>query len=246
MARPKKSGIDYFPLDTDLPESDFVFLLEESCGIESFGILCKILCKIYKEEGYYMIWDDKKISIFARKSGVSGEKLRAIAKVGQDEGFFDKGMYEKFTILTSRGIQKRYIEATRKRESPFIIPQFDLMKNNVSSGNPAEETTKEEEGTSKNSLEMPQSIVKEIITKETKLNNTPQTPQSGGPVVKKLSFQTRIFLDLANWFKTMDDVDSPYGLSQKYLTKYSPEKIGKILKDTACTSRANFNALLEK
>ena len=109
MARPKKSGIDYFPLDTDLPESDFIFLLEETCGTESFGTLCKILCKIYKEEGYYMIWDDKKISIFARKSGVSSEKLKAVVKTQADYDAVLAGMERFCAEVRRKGTEIEYL-----------------------------------------------------------------------------------------------------------------------------------------
>jgi hypothetical protein len=45
------------------------------------------------------------------------------------EGFFDHELYEKYHILTSRGIQKRYFEIVKRRDKVVVIKQFLLLDN---------------------------------------------------------------------------------------------------------------------
>ena len=56
MARPVKSGLNYFPMDVDM--DDKVELIEAKHGITGFGILIKLYQKIYKE-GYYINWKEE-------------------------------------------------------------------------------------------------------------------------------------------------------------------------------------------
>jgi hypothetical protein len=56
MARPKKQGLEYFPLDVTM--DDKVQLIEAKHGIIGFGILIKMYQKIYSE-GYYYSWEEE-------------------------------------------------------------------------------------------------------------------------------------------------------------------------------------------
>ena len=164
MARPQTTGISYFSFDSDLPEKDFVFLIEERCGLAGFAIFVKILCKIYEEEGYYLPFCEKKRAIFSRKIGATTDQVNEVLAVCLEEGIFSKEIFDEFTVLTSRGIQKRYFEATRKRLKVEVKKELNLLKKEF----PAEETPKKAEENPKNSPESTQSKVKESKVKETK------------------------------------------------------------------------------
>ena len=43
MARPIKSGLDYFPLDVDIDQDDKVAIIEAEHGMLGFGIVIKLL-----------------------------------------------------------------------------------------------------------------------------------------------------------------------------------------------------------
>lgn len=49
-----KSGIDYFPLDVALDEK--FELIEAEFGLTGFGVVVKLLQKIYGGQGYYVEW----------------------------------------------------------------------------------------------------------------------------------------------------------------------------------------------
>ena len=56
MARPIKTGTDYFPLDVELDiKMDFV---ESRYGNDGFSTIIKLWQKIYAENGYYCKWDN--------------------------------------------------------------------------------------------------------------------------------------------------------------------------------------------
>lgn len=126
VARPKKAGLDYFPLDVNVSDDDKIFYLEAEYGVEGFGIFIKLLLKIY-DEGYYIEWDDFNIKVTSRKVNVDINTLREVVNVCLESGLFNKKLYEKYNILTSKGIQERYLEATIRRKSVKIIKEYSLI-----------------------------------------------------------------------------------------------------------------------
>lgn len=112
MARPIKSGVDYFPLDTAL-DTKFE-LIEAEFGLTGFAVVVKLFQKIYGEFGYYCEWTDEVALLFSRKCG-GGNVVSEIVSAAIKRGIFDQDMYDKYSILTSRGIQKRYFEAVNRR-----------------------------------------------------------------------------------------------------------------------------------
>lgn len=55
MARPKKQGIDYFPLDVNFFSDVKIRKIARACGSQSTSILICLLCNIYKDNGYYIL-----------------------------------------------------------------------------------------------------------------------------------------------------------------------------------------------
>ena len=90
MARPTKSGIDYFPLDTVL-DTKFE-LIEAEFGLTGFAVVVKLFQKIYGEQGYYCEWTDEVALLFAHKCG-GGNAVSEIVSASIKRGIFDKGMY---------------------------------------------------------------------------------------------------------------------------------------------------------
>lgn len=126
MARPQKSGIDYFPVDVDMDQDDKISLLEAEHGIEGFGILIKLLMKIYKE-GYFYEWTEKEQLLFSKRVNVDINRVNVVINSCLKWGFFDKTMFGKYRILTSSGIQKRYLEATSRRKKVEIVKEYCLV-----------------------------------------------------------------------------------------------------------------------
>lgn len=134
MSRPIKSGVDYFPLDTVL---DTKFdLIEAEFGLTGFAVVVKLFQKIYGEQGYYCEWTKEVALLFSRKCG-GGNVVSEIVRAAIKRGIFDKNMYEKYSILTSRGIQERYFEAVNRRvhinvKREYLLISDTLLTENVS------------------------------------------------------------------------------------------------------------------
>lgn len=112
MARPVKNGVDYFPLDTVL-DTKFE-LIEAEFGLTGFAVIVKLFQKIYGGQGYYCEWTDEVALLFSHKCG-GGKAVSEIVSAAVKRGIFDKDMYDKYSILTSKGIQERYFEAVNRR-----------------------------------------------------------------------------------------------------------------------------------
>ena len=111
MARPIKEGLDYFPLNVVL-NSKFE-IIEARFGIKGFAVIVKLFQHIYGTKGYYCEWDEDVLFVFAKRIGVGANSVSEILNTAIKKGIFDGEMYKKYSILTSKGIQQRYVEAKR-------------------------------------------------------------------------------------------------------------------------------------
>ena len=126
MARPQKEGIDYFPLDVDMDHDDKIQLIEAEHGVMGFGIIIKLLMKIYAE-GYYYQWSEKEQLLFSKRTNVDINQVNAVINSCIKWGMFDSEVYEKYKILTSSGIQRRYVTATSRRKDVQMIREYTLI-----------------------------------------------------------------------------------------------------------------------
>ena len=69
MARPNKTGIDYFPFDVDFFLNDKLQLIEGEFGMKGGYIAIRLLCKVYKN-GYYYQWGADECLLFAKNLGI--------------------------------------------------------------------------------------------------------------------------------------------------------------------------------
>lgn len=124
MARPFKSGVDYFPLDVN--PDDKIELIEAEHGLIGFGALIKLYQKIYANN-YWIKWGNKSLIVFSSKINVDKNLVNECINSCLEWGVFDKNMYDNFDILTSRGIQKRFFYIVRRRKCVEIILDYLLV-----------------------------------------------------------------------------------------------------------------------
>jgi hypothetical protein len=124
MARPKKQGIDYFPLDVSFFSDVKIRKITRGCGVNSTSILICLLCNIYKDNGYYILWDEDLPFVIADTVGVSEGAVKEVMLKALQVGFFDQSLYERYKILTSKGIQSRFKAAVYKREEIEYIADY--------------------------------------------------------------------------------------------------------------------------
>lgn len=152
MARPLKSGLDYFPLDVDILQDIKVRKISKTCGQHSFTILVAFLCEIYKDKGYYIKYDQDSIFCIGDQLGLDDELINKVILKALEVEFFDRTMFDTHHILTSGAIQSRYLAATQKRKNVVIDDNYLISSDN----------------NSVNDVNSTQSKVKEIKVKESK------------------------------------------------------------------------------
>jgi DnaD/phage-associated family protein len=127
MARPNKQGVDYFPLDVHLDDK-FKFI-EIKYKLEGFAILIKLMQKIYSY-GYWYKWTDDEALLFSDEIRADYNLVVNVVSESLDRGVFNKELHDKYNILTSKGIQKRYKEIVRRRKEVEVIDEYLLIDNN--------------------------------------------------------------------------------------------------------------------
>jgi len=176
MARPLKIGLDYFPLDVSI--DDNIELLEAEEGLEGFAILIKIWQKIYSN-GYFIEWNDDSSLLFCKKINADKTKVNSVINTCLRRNLFNYKLYDKYKILTSSGVQKRFITACyqSKRKSISVISEYILVN--------SEFTELITEFTQLNIELSTQSKVKESKVKESKINIIPTLKEFGEYAILK-------------------------------------------------------------
>jgi len=229
MARPNKEGMDYFPFNVDFFEDDKLQLIEAEFGEKGLIITIKLLCKIYKENGYYYQWGDDQCLLFSKNAGkgivpsLVNEVINGLVR----RSFFDKRVFDKFKILTSSGIQKRYFEATKKRTEVTVLEEI-IVIDNINSINSGINSI--------NSNINTQSKEKEIKEKE----SIAASPKKSQQDIDKFSA-------LENWIKNhspnVGKMKEPFTIDQylKLKESFSSEQIKEML-----LKMHNYKPLVQK
>lgn len=115
MPRPRKTGLEYFPLDCQM--DDKIEMLEAEHGMEGFGVYIRLLQHCYQQE-------DGKLDmsvVFRWKTlgktlGILPENLRKMVDTMLEIGLFDRKTFDEQQQLTSNGIQKRLDKVATLRQ----------------------------------------------------------------------------------------------------------------------------------
>ena len=126
--RQNKVGLDYFELDCQMEEK--VRLIQAEYGLKGFAVFVRLLQKIYGEHGYYCEWTQDSELLFMSENGLNSgslQLLRNIVSACIRRNIFSDRLLKEYGILTSCGIQKRYLKATAKREVVNLKKEYLLI-----------------------------------------------------------------------------------------------------------------------
>lgn len=128
MANRCKVGLDYFPFDATFFEDDKIQLIHAEHGSKGVMVAIKLLCKIYKE-GYFYRWGEDECLLFVKNAGSEFEVefVNQVISSLIKRKFFDKDRLDKYGILTSAGIQKRYFDATVRYKKIQVISEYLII-----------------------------------------------------------------------------------------------------------------------
>lgn len=126
MARPTKEGLDYFPLDIDFDQDDKLVVPVNKFGMQGVGIIVKLMAEIYRN-GYFYPWGEREQYVFANRVSVDINSINDVVNECLKWGFFHQTVFEQYHVLTSKGFQKRYIEASRRRKKTTFTTEYTLI-----------------------------------------------------------------------------------------------------------------------
>ena len=129
MARPTKQGIDYFPVDVQF--DDKIELLIAEKGGNALAVIVTIWQLIYQNEGYYISNGKDLFLLVKRRIMTDLEMIESVVKISLERGIFNNELHKKYKILTSKAIQKRYFEASKRKKTVNVNKNYICLGVNV-------------------------------------------------------------------------------------------------------------------
>ena len=127
MPRPEKIGLDYFPFDVDFFDDEKIGAISGEFGLKGEMTAIRLLCAVYRN-GYFAVWGDTlKMKLQKSLPGVSEDLLEQIVNRLVRWGFFDKDLFGSVRVLTSKGIQRRFFSATKRRKNIKVETEYLLV-----------------------------------------------------------------------------------------------------------------------
>lgn len=124
MARPKKTGLNYYPLDVDMFGDIKIRKLIHRKGTAAVAVYIDILCEIYKN-GYYLDYDEDTAFEISSESETTEEYVDEVVRTCAKIGLFDPEIFANNQVLTSESIQCRYLEIKKEKH----VEKYQLLKN---------------------------------------------------------------------------------------------------------------------
>lgn len=218
MARPSKQGIDYFPLDVEFDEKTEMFLIEkEAAGL---AVLITTWQLIYKNEGYYIYFGTDLFLLIKKRISIDIKVIKDCVDSCIERGIFDKELFNKYEILTSKAVQKRFFDVINRKKEVHYKPEFLLI--DVSA-------YKNLINVDINRFNSGRNATNEIKGKEIKINDIKENEISGGKSIESEIIYENDFID-----SLLDLFQSEYKTARNYdyiLADIQRERsaIGKLL-----------------
>lgn len=127
MANFIKKGIGYFPFDVDAFQDVKIRKLIKCQGGKAVTVYVLLLCTIYRD-GYYTRWDAELPFMIAEQSGFEAAYVREAVKSCLALGLLDKGLFDREGVLTSEGIQTRYLKVCKESKVDAKLDEFSLVE----------------------------------------------------------------------------------------------------------------------
>ena len=229
MARPKAKGVEYFPLDVGFLSDLKIRKIMLSCGASSIAVLIYIFAAIYRDEGYFMNVKDDDIALIALDTNLDTDYVKNVINRACEVGLFSFRIYDNFRVLTSEGIQNRYLKITERRKSVKINADINLVNVDMmyteTRVNVAETIVNVAE-TPVNVYKSTQSKVKESKVKESKVKESKVKESKE----KNTVIQNDVF---STWLNTFGDISSFIKETLETLTdEYGPEQVVEAIEIT--------------
>lgn len=127
MARPTKPGLDYYPMDVGFLRDKKIRLLLAEFGASSVIFVLYVFGKAYEGDGYFLAWDKDECLLAADTLQKPPTYVDEVLRGCLSRSIFDNRVFQMFRVLTSTGIQRRYIRGCEKRSDISIFSEYWLL-----------------------------------------------------------------------------------------------------------------------
>lgn len=129
MPKPKSLGFPYFSQDTDTFQDVKIRLLISQHGCAGYTVWEYLKQAAYRENGYYVEWNDERKELAAADLYLSVENIGLIVSYLLKRSLLVSKSFNGVTVLTSHGIQKRFQEMAKsaKRDYYNFLPEVWLL-----------------------------------------------------------------------------------------------------------------------
>lgn len=126
MARTVKTGLEYFPFDIDFFQDLRIRKLIKYQGGKAVTVYALLLCIIYKD-GYYIRWDDELPFVISEQTGYDEAYIQEVINCCMNIGLFSKELFKAEGVMTSKGIQERYMNINRLCKRTATVSEYNLL-----------------------------------------------------------------------------------------------------------------------
>lgn len=128
MVKANKKGLTYYPMSTEIEDDNKILKLEMRHR-RGFEFITKLWSFIYSH-GCYVEWDEIEKIKFCRNKGFNSEDADDLLGHCFDLNILDRKLYRLYNVLTSSGIQKRYMQITKRWKYVEILKPYLLVSAN--------------------------------------------------------------------------------------------------------------------
>lgn len=131
MGKPFGEGLKYMRLDTDVHDNDKIDILRDEFDDAGFAFWTLLHCRVFKYS-YYMDADERSVAHFCKKIlRKPVEDFYKMLEFAIKIKVFDRESYDKHKIITSKGIQRNYLDITKKWSKVKIIQEYIIEDVNI-------------------------------------------------------------------------------------------------------------------
>ena len=130
MSGTPKRGIDFAGWDSHIFDGDKkIDKLLDAQGWDGFAVYFYLCQRAYATDGYFYRWSYDDAATTARRmaGGIRSETVKGAVGTCSRVGLFDKRLLDAEGILTSRGIQRRFVAAIQKRSYRTVDKRYWLL-----------------------------------------------------------------------------------------------------------------------
>lgn len=126
MARPIKTGLDYFPFSVDTYSDRKLRRMIRNLGAEAAHVHLLLLCYIFRD-GYFMEWDEDYCYDIAECTCLPEETVQRVVEYCVELGLFEPTLFRTCNVLTSASLQQQYLEIAHQARRKSVIDRYNLL-----------------------------------------------------------------------------------------------------------------------